>query len=197
MERLVSTAQACELLNLSLQGVHYRIKKGLLKSVKQDGKVYVFVDEENISKNTKDTNFNFQDDLRDFYHNEIMKLKDEEIELLKKTIDWIKEKYENEINRLEISQEKINKVFNDQITLLQKAFFEMKEVYKLTHTEPKQAQKYLGVKDFFIKMGQFGKSDFEIKQILIDRIKNGDKRFQYNKNTKEIRITFSDFEDLI
>lgn len=198
MERLVSTAQACELLNISLQGVHYRIKKGLLKSVKQEGKVYVFIDDENISKKSRESNLNFEDDLRDFYHTEILKLKDEEIELLKQTIDWIKEKYEHEINRLEISQEKINKVFNEQITLLQKAFYEMKEVYKITHIQPKQQQpKYLSVKDFFIKMKEFGKSDFEIKQILIERIKNDDKRFQYNKSTKEIRVLYENFEDLI
>lgn len=197
MERLVSTAQACELLNISLQGVHYRIKKGLLKSVKQEGKVYVFIDDENISKKPRESNSNFEDDLRDFYHTEILKLKDEEIELLKQTIDWIKEKYEHEISRLEISQEKINKVFNDQITLLQKAFYEMKEVYKITHIQPKQQPKYLSVKDFFIKMREFGKSDFEIKQILIERIKNDDKRFQYNKNTKEIRVLYTNFEDLV
>ena len=45
MERLVTTAQAAEILGLSLQGIHYRIKKNQLKSLKKDGKVYVYVDD--------------------------------------------------------------------------------------------------------------------------------------------------------
>lgn len=199
MERLVSTAQACELLNLSLQGVHYRIKKGLLKSIKQDGKVYVYIDEDS-QKSPKTTHIDFQSELRDFYHQEIVKLKDDEIELLKNTIDWLKEKYELEIERLEKSQKQINQVFNDQISLLQKAFNEMREIYKLpqkeTENKAKAEPQLLTVKEFFVKMRKIGKSDIEIKQILIDRIKNGDTRFIYDKFSKIINIVDSDFFDL-
>ena len=70
MERLVTTSQAAEILGLSLQGVHYRIKKEQLKSVKKDGKTFVYVDDEqntshNFSnvkvENSKQNNFdNFQ-----------------------------------------------------------------------------------------------------------------------------------------
>lgn len=199
MERLVSTAEACELLNLSLQGVHYRIKRGLLKSTKKDGKVFVYIDENNLN-NTKASQQDFQNDVRNYYHKEIVKLKDDEIELLKNTIDWLKEKYENEIERLENSQKQVNKVFNDQITLLQKAFNEMREIYKLpNHNENKQINeepKIISVKDFFIKIRKFDKNDFEIKQILIDRIKNEDKRFIYDKESKTITIFDNDFLDL-
>ena len=41
MERLVTTSQAAEILGLSLQGIHYRIKKDQLKSIKKDGKTFV------------------------------------------------------------------------------------------------------------------------------------------------------------
>ena len=40
MERLVTTSQAAEILGLSLQGIHYRIKKNQLKSLKKDGKTF-------------------------------------------------------------------------------------------------------------------------------------------------------------
>ena len=41
MERLVTTSEAAQILGLSLQGVHYRIKKEQLKSIKKDGKTFV------------------------------------------------------------------------------------------------------------------------------------------------------------
>ena len=45
MERLVTTAQAAELLNISLQGVHYRIKSKKLKSIKQGNKTFVYIED--------------------------------------------------------------------------------------------------------------------------------------------------------
>lgn len=195
MERLVTTNEACELLGLSLQGVHYRIKKGLMKAIKQDGKVFVYVNEDLTKKQNKDEQTS---NIHDYYHKEILKLKDNEIELLKNTIDWLKEKYENEITRLENSQLKINNSFNDQISLLQKAFNEMREVYKNNNQQNLIIQnKVISVKDFFIKLKQFGKNDIEIKQLLIDRIKMKDSRFLYNKDKKEIVIFDSDFTDIL
>ena len=46
MERLVTTSQAAEILGLSLQGIHYRIKKEQLKSIKKDGKTFVYINDE-------------------------------------------------------------------------------------------------------------------------------------------------------
>lgn len=197
MERLVSTNEACEILGLSLQGVHYRIKKGLLRALKQDGKVFVYIDTELKNSKKIDT----QTDLHQYYHKEIMKLKDEEIDLLKQTIDWLKEKYEGEIVRLEGSQQQITKVFNDQISLLQKAFNEMREVYKINHISTNiQAQdepKTISVKEFFLRARKKGHSETKTKEILIEAIKNGDKRFVYDKTSKNITIFDGDFLDLI
>ena len=55
MERLVTTSEAAEILGLSLQGIHYRIKKNQLKSEKKDGKVFVYV-EDTKRINKKDEN---------------------------------------------------------------------------------------------------------------------------------------------
>ena len=46
MERLVTTSQAAEILGLSLQGIHYRIKKEQLKSIKKDGKTFVYINDD-------------------------------------------------------------------------------------------------------------------------------------------------------
>ena len=194
MERLVTTSQAAEILGLSLQGVHYRIKKEQLKSVKKDGKTFVYVDDEqntshNFSnvkvENSKQNNFdNFQS---------VIDVKNEQIEILKKSI--------SEIFRLEKNQNKIIEVFNSEISLLQSAFNEMRSIYKPQIEQniktEKQSHDLIKVKDFFILMKRYNKTENEIKAMIFDAIKSGDKRFIYNKVEKKLLILNDDFRDLI
>ena len=53
MERLVTTTQAAEILGLSLQGIHYRIKKNQLKSIKQSGKIFVYITDKMENESAK------------------------------------------------------------------------------------------------------------------------------------------------
>ena len=57
MERLVTTSQAAEILGLSLQGIHYRIKKEQLKSIKKDGKTFVYINDDIKIETPKNTIF--------------------------------------------------------------------------------------------------------------------------------------------
>ena len=56
---------------------------------------------------------------------------------------------------------------------------------------------FLNIKEFFILMKNHNKTDIQIKSIILDRVKVGDKRFIYNKKSKEILIYKSDFLDII
>jgi hypothetical protein len=202
LERLVTTSQAAEILGLSLQGVHYRIKKEQLKSVKKDGKTFVYVDDEqntshNFSnvkvENSKQNNFdNFQS---------VIDVKNEQIEILKKSMKWMKKQYISEIFRLEKNQNKIIEVFNSEISLLQSAFNEMRSIYKPQIEQniktEKQSHDLIKVKDFFILMKRYNKTENEIKAMIFDAIKSGDKRFIYNKVEKKLLILNDDFRDLI
>ena len=202
MERLVTTSQAAEILGLSLQGVHYRIKKEQLKPVKKDGKTFVYVDDEqntshNFSnvkvENSKQNNFdNFQS---------VIDVKNEQIEILKKSMKWMKKQYISEIFRLEKNQNKIIEVFNSEISLLQSAFNEMRSIYKPQIEQniktEKQSHDLIKVKDFFILMKRYNKTENEIKAMIFDAIKSGDKRFIYNKVEKKLLILNDDFRDLI
>ena len=202
MERLVTTSQAAEILGLSLQGVHYRIKKEQLKSVKKDGKTFVYVDDEqntshNFSnvkvENSKQNNFdNFQS---------VIDVKNEQIEILKKSMKWMKKQYISEIFRLEKNQNKIIEVFNSEISLLQSAFNEMRSIYKPQIEQniktEKQSHDMIKVKDFFILMKRYNKTENEIKAMIFNAIKSGDKRFIYNKVEKKLLILNDDFRDLI
>ena len=200
MKTLVSSSEAAEILGLSLQGVHYRIKKGQLESVKQDGKTFVYVDK-TASKpvtNKKSTT------IVNNPNEDIENSKDQQINLLKKTIKFMKKQYTNEIERLEKNQTKILNVFQSEVDLLKSAFQEMKSIYQIDHkpkenstVEKSSDMEFMDIKDFFIYMKKHNKTDTQIKQIILQSVKNGDKRFIYKKENKEVIIYKSDFIDLI
>ena len=206
MERLVTTSQAAEILGLSLQGIHYRIKKDQLKSNKKDGKTFVYIsdelkndDNQNKSKveasSVKSSNF---DSI-----NAVIDVKNEQIELLRKSMKWMKKQYILEIFRLEKNQKRIIEVFNSEIKLLQSAFNEMRSIYKpqiesnLKNKIDENKADFISVKDFFVLMKRYNKTEQDIKSMIFNGIKIGDKRFIYNKVEKKLLILNSDFLDLI
>ena len=211
MKKLVSSNEAAQLLGLSLQGIHYRIKKGQLESIKKEGKIFVYVD--STQTNTKNisttTNSQSTNDYK-YLEDKIISTKDEQIELLKKTIKFMKKQHSSEIERLDKNQTQVLKVFQSEVDLLKSAFNEMRTIYKIDHTENQSTKQsssrdsssnsnmeFMDIKDFFILMKEHQKSDAQIKGIILDKVKQGDKRFIYNKTSKEVLIYKSDFLDLI
>ena len=203
MERLVTTSQAAEILGLSLQGIHYRINKEQLKSIKKDGKTFVYINddikfEDTIQKTKVETSKISHDN-----NQSIIDVKNEQIELLKKSMKWMKKQYISEIFRLEKNQKRIIEVFNSEIKLLQSAFNEMRSIYKpqlesnLKNRNENLKNDFITVKDFSVLMKRYNKTEQEIKSIIIECIKKSDKRFIYNKVEKKLLILNSDFLDLI
>jgi len=209
LKKLVSSNEAAQLLGLSLQGIHYRIKKGQLESMKKDGKIFVYVDSTQAKVHQSSSPVQSQV-TNDYKHLEdkILQSKDDQIHLLKKTIKFMKNQYTSEIDRLDKNQTQVLKVFQSEVDLLKSAFNEMRNIYKIDHQEntkrdiPQERStpsemEFLDIKDFFIFMKTHNKTDIEIKSIILNRVKLGDKRFIYNKNSKEILIYKSDFLDII
>ena len=204
MERLVTTTQAAQILGLSLQGIHYRIKKNQLKSIKRDGKTFVYVDDSasSVTSTTKTKEQTIKQ-LNSDNTQSIIDVKNEQIQLLQKSMKWMKKQYISEIFRLEKNQKRIIEVFNSEIKLLQSAFNEMRSIYKPQieeniQTKSKKDEKdFILLKDFFILLKRYNKTDIQIKQIILERIKSGDRRFIYNKIEKKLLILNSNFEDLI
>ena len=211
MKKLVSSNEAAQILGLSLQGIHYRIKKGQLESIKKDGKIFVYVDgttqtkTQNPSSLSDTTTNNYK-----LLEEKIIESKDQQIHLLKKTIKFMKKQYTSEIERLDKNQTQVLQVFQSEVDLLKSAFNEMRNIYRLDHKEQKvqeikektdisspEKMEFMDLKDFFIFMREHNKTDAQTKSIILEKVKQGDKRFIYNKNTKEILIYKSDFFDLI
>ncbi|MGB5867374.1 MAG: DNA-binding protein [Arcobacteraceae bacterium] len=211
MKKLVSSNEAAQLLGLSLQGIHYRIKKGQLESMKKDGKIFVYVDTNatKVQSVSQPSSTTHQNDYK-LLEEKIINSKDEQIHLLKKTIKFMKKQYTSEISRLDKTQTQMLNVFQSEVDLLKSAFNEMRNIYKLDHKEqsvqhqkvqtpiaPVEKMEFMELTEFFIFMRNHNKNDAQIKSIILDRVKHGDKRFIYNKNSKEILIYKSDFLDLI
>ena len=198
MKKLVSSSEAAQALGLSLQGIHYRIKKGQLSSIKKDGKIFVYIDSSQIKTNSKLTMLSAPQ-MNDL----LVKSKDEQILTLKKTIKFMKKQYTSEIDRLDKNQNKIMSIFQSEVDLLKSAFHEMKSIYQIDHKKEEKAPMhkiglpFMDLKDFFVFMKNYNKTDLQIKGIILNQIKLGDKRFVYKKYTKEVLIYKNDFSDLI
>lgn len=200
MERLVTTTQAAQILGLSLQGIHYRIKKNLLKSIKKSGKTYVYIDDK--EENKSEPKVEIKEASLDIVQ-EVVKTKNEQITLLKKSIKWIRKQYVSEILRLEKNQKRIINVFNREIELLQSAFNEMRSVYKphIENQKPDESiekkERFISIEDFTLYLKRHNKSQKDIKFIILKAISNNDNRFIYNKKEKKLLILNEDFSDLI
>lgn len=204
MERLVTTAQAAEILGLSLQGIHYRIRKNQLKSIKKSGKTYVYINDSQATS----SNSSKKDDVNEtkpenFVYKDIIRTKDEQIKILNKSIKWMKKQYKSEIIRLEKNQEKIISVFNREIELLQSAFNEMRSIYRPQIGNDNLSEDFdlenelISIKEFSLYMKKNNKSEEDTKLIILKAIQNKDKRFIYDKNDKKLLILNEDFSDLI
>ncbi len=200
MERLVTTTQAAQILGLSLQGIHYRIKKNQLKSIKKSGKTYVYIDDK--EENKSEPKVEIKEASLDIIQ-EVVKTKNEQITLLKKSIKWMRKQYVSEILRLEKNQKRIINVFNREIELLQSAFNEMRSVYKphIENQKPDESiekkEKFISIEDFTLYLKRHNKSQKDIKFIILKAISNNDNRFIYNKKEKKLLILNEDFSDLI
>lgn len=204
MERLVTTAQAAEILGLSLQGIHYRIRKNQLKSIKKSGKTYVYINDSNSSTNINSkADENKQINTEEFVHIDVLKAKDQQIKMLGKSIKWMKKQYKSEIIRLEKNQEKIIGVFNREIELLQSAFNEMRSVYRPQISNENLSndfdieQEYLSLREFSLFLKDNNKDEKDIKFIILKAIRDKDKRFIYDKENRKLLIINDDFSDLI
>lgn len=214
MERLVTTTQAAQILGLSLQGVHYRIKKNQLKSIKKSGKTYVYISDHVEDKSTtQEVKVTEVKPSNDDGFNDVIKVKDEQIELLKTSIKWMKKQYISEIKRLEKNQKRIIGVFNREIELLQSAFNEMRSIYKpqiqnsFTNDDNKtkfdkdeivdEKEKFMSLHDLTIYFKRKNKNEKDIKLIILKAIQSRDRRFIYNKKDRKLLILNDDFSDLI
>ncbi|WP_456389826.1 DUF3972 domain-containing protein [Hydrogenimonas sp.] len=153
MQQLVKPAEYAKMQGMSRQSVYAKIKRGTLPSRKIDGRYYVIVASDESIDLESDTERKEEPDRSEkerieqvsLIHElrEVLKAKDETIEVLKTSIEDLKE-----------ANAQITQTLQQEITLLKQAFYEMKNIYQagreLTHAteyrtreaeeEPKEAE---------------------------------------------------------
>ena len=133
---------------------------------------------------------------------EIIKVKDEQISFLKRAIRWMGFQHKTEIKRLEQNHNKLIEVFKSEVELLQKAYNEMQNLYKMQNIisyrhHKKEKPETIQVDEFFTIMRKRNKTNFEIKRMILNQIDLGDERFSYDLKKKKITIKNDKFEDLL
>lgn len=221
MLTLLSTNEASQKLGISVQGIHYRIKTNKLKSIQKDGKTFVYVDieeeksEENQSSvdqtkeiiKSKDEQIGFLKKAIRFMtfqhktelermektHNKIIDVFKSEVELLQKAYNEMQTLYKTQQSTQTISYQPIK---NEESSSLSKD--QLSDLAKVnTYYNTNKNTETMPIEEFLQFLRDQGKSNTQIKHILYDAIKSGDKRFIYNPNFKKITVYRDNFLDLL
>jgi len=115
-------AEYAKELGISRQAVYAKIKKGILRSKNVDGKLYIVVDSKEASQTTsnpaKAASKKAATSTQERDYEALLKAKDETIEVLKGTVNDLKE-----------SNREISTTLRGEIDLLKEAFHEMRTLY--------------------------------------------------------------------
>ena len=133
MQQLVKPSEYAKMYGISRQSVYAKIKRGTLPSRKVDGRYYVIVSDDIV--NEADEEVESQESPQDEIehvslideYREIIRAKDETIDVLKASIEDLKE-----------ANAQITQTLQQEITLLKQAFHEMRAIYQrdymITHS---------------------------------------------------------------
>jgi len=126
MSRLIKPSEYAKQSGISRQAVYAKIKKGLLKSKKIEGQIFIELDS-SIDINSKVKNEDASQS-----HKDLLAAKDETIKILKETIEDLKA-----TNNLIVG------TLKGEVDLLKEAFGEMQQLYRtqIEHLQIKQPPK--------------------------------------------------------
>jgi len=179
MQKLLKPSEYAQMHGLSRQSVYAKIKRGTLPSKKIDGRYYVIVTSESAPDvdipEEKEERKIEQIALIDEYK-EIIRAKDETIEVLKASIQDLKE-----------ANAQITQTLQEEIMLLKQAFHEMKTLYQnhtqLAHTLPKEMEEEGST--IHLEPESESKPQVEVEEVKSPKEKKCDKTSKKSQQTKE------------
>jgi predicted DNA-binding protein YlxM (UPF0122 family) len=204
MERLIKPSEYAKDLGISRQAVYAKIKKGILKSKTVDGKLYIVVDDttkEKHSDTKKTTTTKPKDNTSksNVSYEELLKAKDETIDVLKGTIKDLKE-----------SNKEISTTLRGEIDLLKEAFYEMRTMYsnqieyasksveaiEVIEDDVDIHSEMISIKKFCKIYNIKDKKMDKLKKVFKKLYKNGDNRFDMIDGKLRVDINQS-FDDIL
>lgn len=220
MEKLMKPAEYAKELGISRQAVYAKIKRGILSSKNVEGKLYIVVDSDNTlekintASQKKEKTPPTQEEPRTSFVNgnkekdyeALLQAKDETIEVLKGTVNDLKE-----------SNKQISTTLRGEIDLLKEAFHEMRSLYALQlehkksnqeaievvaeeeapEEEISQQEQWIGIKKFLKKQGILKEKQQEkVNKRLKKAYKSGDERFMKQDGKLKVNVD-REFGDLL
>jgi hypothetical protein len=174
MSRLVKPIEYAKAQGISRQAVYAKIKKGLLSSKTVDGKIYIVLEEELISK--QDNNSSQEKDVKSPHLidvKELLNSKEQTITVLKESISDLKQ-----------TNTEINTTLRGEIELLKQVFTEMRNLY-VKQVDYMNTEKKLELENKLSANGVNGSSSAIYNEVLaVDEIPDDE---------EECWITLSEF----
>lgn len=198
MEKLMKPSEYAKELGISRQAVYAKIKRGILTAKDVEGKLYIVVDSAgqtqnsglsekkttSVQNNRKKVSLNVTERESEADYKRLLAAKDETIQVLKDTVEDLKE-----------SNRQMSGTLKGEIDLLKSAFSEMRSLYmhrieqmeagQVTNSEgvleadvkSSEPEEWIGIKKFFKYSGIHGKEDkTKVHKKLKKAYKRGDKR---------------------
>jgi len=175
MGKLIKPSEYARVSGISRQAVYAKIKKGLLKSKKIDGQIFIELDK-SVDIQPKHSNNPVQNEDK----KDLIAAKDETIKILKETIEDLKE-----TNKLIVG------TLKSEVDLLKGAFGEMQQLYRtqieslqikvptqIEHKkDPIDQNSFIDIKELSKKLGLNKDERKKFKKAANAMLKNGDFRF--------------------
>lgn len=227
MEKLIKPAEYAKELGISRQAVYAKIKRGILSSKNVEGKLYIVVDNDNVSQENKSENTDKKTEKISSKHldemqkvplnggkekdyESLLQAKDETIDVLKGTVQDLKE-----------SNKQITTTLRGEIDLLKEAFHEMRSLYalQLEHKKVKEAaidivaeeepvgeeyqeevsqqEQWIGIKKFLKRKGILKEQEKEkVNKRLKKAFKRGDDRFMKQDGKLKVNVD-KEYNDIL
>jgi len=175
MGKLIKPSEYARVSGISRQAVYAKIKKGLLKSKKIDGQIFIELDK-SVNIQPKNANKPTQNEDK----KDLIAAKDETIKILKETIEDLKE-----TNKLIVG------TLKSEVDLLKGAFGEMQQLYRTQieslqikiptqieyKKDPIDQNSFVDIKELSKKLGLNKDERKKFKKAANGMLKNGDFRF--------------------
>ena len=161
MSRLVKPIEYAKAQGISRQAVYAKIKKGLLPSKTVDGKIYIVLEEELISK--QDNSASEKQETKSSHLidvKELLNSKEQTITVLKESITDLKQ-----------TNTEINTTLRGEIELLKQVFTEMRNLY-VKQVDYMNIEKKLELENKFSANNNMGRGSLYNEVLSVDEIPN-------------------------
>jgi len=193
MAKLIKPSEYAKQSGISRQAVYAKIKKGVLKSKKVDGQIFIELDSSVDIKPRGVEVIVGQENVKD-----LIAAKDETIKVLKETIEDLKETNKLIVGTLKSEVDLLKEAFGEmqQLYRTQIEHLKVKEPAKIEHKEPIEENSFIELKELAKILGLNKEERKKFRKAAIALQKQGDFRFVEMDNDI-FALRYADYSDFL